>query len=297
MALKNRTTLKGYFNTGDKPTESNFANFLDSVFIPGEDTIDWDDVDGKPSTFAPAAHNHAASEITSGTFAPARIGAGTPTDGLVLKLVLGVPTWSIESGGGGSGWGLSGNAITSAQFIGTTNNQPMVIKQNNEQVAKFEGLNTAIGRGCSATNYAACTLGIFATNTGHQSILFGRGNINGGTTNILISPYGGEINSVNFATNIGFLTRSQHDGTFIAWDGGDGSTYYSTAASNQWKTQFRGGFLFQTGTTLAPVTALEILSSGYLKIASATYADDAAAASLAANTVYKTATGELRIKL
>ena len=31
MALTNRSTLKGYFNTGDKPTETNFATLIDTV--------------------------------------------------------------------------------------------------------------------------------------------------------------------------------------------------------------------------------------------------------------------------
>lgn len=43
----------------------------------------WTEVTSKPSTFTPSAHNHAASEITSGRLADARRGvhvqAGTPT--------------------------------------------------------------------------------------------------------------------------------------------------------------------------------------------------------------------------
>lgn len=37
--------------------------------------VAWDDVTGKPSTFAPAAHTHAAGDINSGTLADARIPA------------------------------------------------------------------------------------------------------------------------------------------------------------------------------------------------------------------------------
>jgi len=32
MAQKNRTTLKSYFNTGDKPTEQQFGDLIDSCF-------------------------------------------------------------------------------------------------------------------------------------------------------------------------------------------------------------------------------------------------------------------------
>ena len=30
MAIQNRTTLKGYFNTGDQPTEAQFHDLIDS---------------------------------------------------------------------------------------------------------------------------------------------------------------------------------------------------------------------------------------------------------------------------
>ena len=43
-----------------------------------EDSIAWDDVTGKPTTFTPDAHTHAAGDITSGTFAAARL-SGTYT--------------------------------------------------------------------------------------------------------------------------------------------------------------------------------------------------------------------------
>lgn len=34
-------------------------------------------------------------------------------------------------GGGGGGWGLSGNIVTATDFLGTTNNQPLIAKVNN----------------------------------------------------------------------------------------------------------------------------------------------------------------------
>ena len=45
MAITTRSTLKGYFNTGDKPTESNFADLIDSsaetrIILQTEDTND-----------------------------------------------------------------------------------------------------------------------------------------------------------------------------------------------------------------------------------------------------------------
>lgn len=57
-------------------------------------------LNGKANT----SHTHAASDITSGTLASGRLAAGTATDGLVVKMVGGTPTWATDAtGGGGSG--------------------------------------------------------------------------------------------------------------------------------------------------------------------------------------------------
>lgn len=45
-------------------------------------------------TLSPAAHNHAAADITSGIFAPARLGSGTPDN---TKFLLGDGSWSAIS--------------------------------------------------------------------------------------------------------------------------------------------------------------------------------------------------------
>lgn len=47
----------------------------------------WASVTGKPATFPPATHTHAAGDITSGTFAIARIPNGTPTGGTTGQLL------------------------------------------------------------------------------------------------------------------------------------------------------------------------------------------------------------------
>lgn len=39
MAQQSRSTLKGYFNTGDVPTEAQFADFIDSVKNLAEDDV------------------------------------------------------------------------------------------------------------------------------------------------------------------------------------------------------------------------------------------------------------------
>lgn len=48
------------------------------------DSVAWANVTGKPSTFTPSAHNHSASNITSGTLALARIPTGTTSSTVAL---------------------------------------------------------------------------------------------------------------------------------------------------------------------------------------------------------------------
>ena len=55
--------------------------------------------------------------------------------------------FKYSSGGGGSGWGLSGNAITTGDFLGTTNNEDLVFKRNNIESGRINTVleNTSFG--------------------------------------------------------------------------------------------------------------------------------------------------------
>lgn len=103
------------------------------------------------------------------------------TDNYVLTLVSGVPTWAAASGGG-SGWALNGNAITAGQFLGTTNNQPLIFKVNNirngfiETVASYQ-LHFGYAAGLNNSSNYNTTYGHFALSqnagTGGGNSLFG----------------------------------------------------------------------------------------------------------------------------
>lgn len=46
MAIESRNTLKGWFETGDTPTQAQFVDFFDSYFHLTEDTLPANKVDG-----------------------------------------------------------------------------------------------------------------------------------------------------------------------------------------------------------------------------------------------------------
>ena len=63
MALQTLSTLKGYFNTGDQPTESNFSDLLESTVQTATSGIVTLDTDQK--TLIPAIAIPASSIITN----------------------------------------------------------------------------------------------------------------------------------------------------------------------------------------------------------------------------------------
>lgn len=121
-----------------------------------------------------------------------KLAAGT--NGHVLTLAAGVPTWAAPSGGG-SGWGLTGNAGTNpSNFMGTTDNQNVIFKRNNAFIFGLYsggisvGINTSDNKcievlgsttGNPATGYSYTGYGGFQSYTANN-YAFSQANSSGG---------------------------------------------------------------------------------------------------------------------
>lgn len=69
----NRKPAGLYYSDG-----STWAHLADATEAYFQDTLAWTNITSKPSTFPPSTHAHAASDVTSGVFAMARLATGTP---------------------------------------------------------------------------------------------------------------------------------------------------------------------------------------------------------------------------
>ena len=87
-------------NDYDVAQVTNAVSTAGSYTDPTWLTIGWNKVNGKPSTFPPALHSHAASDVTSGVLAPERLGSGSPSASNFLR---GDGQWAAPSGGSGGG--------------------------------------------------------------------------------------------------------------------------------------------------------------------------------------------------
>lgn len=108
MTQQSRTTLKGYFNTDDVPTESQFADLIDSV-----KNISEDDIPQAISFSTTPEHNHANKANASITL----------TGNVTLYTIANVPDGGkgtisvIQNGTGGYGIAAVAHAGLTVQYL------------------------------------------------------------------------------------------------------------------------------------------------------------------------------------
>jgi hypothetical protein len=187
-----------------------------------------------------------------------RLAAGT--NGYVLTVASGVPSWSSA----GSGWGLTGNAGTdpATNFIGTTDDQALVFKINGIKAGEISsGSNTYFGYKAlfsktygynnTANGYQALTYnttGYSNTVNGYEALMYNTT----GSTNTAIGYQAGRLwggvtanffssNSVFIGANTSALEESQTNEIVIGYNAiGAGSNTATLGNTSITRTVLRG---------------------------------------------------------
>jgi hypothetical protein len=194
----------------------------------------------------------------------------TATKALVKDPTTGQVSEQLLPAGGGSGWGLTGNAGTSfgTNFFGTTDNVALSFRVNSQQRMMIGtngdwgvgGANTLSGSGIGI-GYGASGGGVAigqSSNAVSQSWAFGE---NASCTQ-------------SAGVAIGWNARSQHVGAMVLSTRVQGFTFLNSDADFQFKVA-ASRHTFQVGAT--PATMFEILASGKLAAYGlATHATEAA---------------------
>ena len=174
-----------------------------------------------------------------------KINDGNQAAGYVLTSdANGVGTWQAPAGGGGSGWGLTGNAGTdpTVNFIGTTDNKALAFMAgnvssgwlDNNQANVFFGGNAggnskssigedvAIGYGALASNQSGNqtnAIGYQALNsntTGFENDAFGAQALYSNTTGFhnFAGGHGALYNNISGVRNVGIGSQALYQNTF-----------------------------------------------------------------------------------
>lgn len=182
-------------------------------------------------------------------------------NGISYNAATGVITATATGGGGSSGstsgWSLSGNSSVSNNFLGTTDGSPLIFKVNNQQTARFEANNLALGTSATVaggSNSLALGSGSYIT----VSNAIGLGNsakVQGGSDGIAIgnSTY---VSSLN-AMAIGPFAQAQGNAAIVVGQNAYGSgTNSIVIGANNAKAQNTSAISIGPSTYTSGVAAI-----------------------------------------
>ena len=169
-------------------------------------------------------------------------------------------TWATTAGGGG-GWGLTGNAGTTAgtNFLGTTDNVNVEIKANNLRLGKFiaSTYSVALGENAVASGFWANGFGYGATASGQHGVAIGS------------YTEGSDVGAIA----VGYGAKAPNFASFnISSNGGSGN--YTTTVSRQGLlgADTRIDMQITSGVNILSVTANNVIANKPVTLKSYTVA-------------------------
>jgi hypothetical protein len=190
----------------------------------------------------------------------------TVTKGILQTDASGNLSWVDPSAlAAATAWTLTGNSITGTEFLGTTNNQPLVIQVNSTQTFRFN-TNLSLQRDAGGNARGQEAVDLQSARTAATQVASGNYSvIGGGRDNTASSWYatvgGGYLNTASGdAATVGGGYQNTASGYIATVGGGEGSI-----ASNDYAT-VGGGYLNTASSTYATV------GGGGSNTASSTYA-------------------------
>ena len=171
-----------------------------------------------------------------------QVTTGAAVGKILTSDASGNATW--QSPAAPNAWGLNGNASTTAgvNFIGTTDNQPLEFRVNNERVGSLTGVgkyNIAFGKDALISNggiqNVAIGLNSLKNNTGLQNTAVGTYTLANNTSGYLNAAFGhGAIQQANGIENTAFgsytfgdLINGNKNTALGAYSGGNVTNSYS----------------------------------------------------------------------
>jgi hypothetical protein len=133
----------------------------------------------------------------------------------------------------GSGWNLTGNSGTApGNFLGTTDNQPLVLQVNNQRVARMEpgtGPNVVLGylANTVTAGAASATIGGGGLAGAPQRVSDRGGTVSGGAGNLAGNASGTEEDAPYATVGGGYMNAAYNDYSTIS--GGQGNTVTNLA--------------------------------------------------------------------
>lgn len=181
------------------------------------------------NTTTPSAWLHVKTDATRGIRFES-LQQGTSDSALVIDATGNVRWKNITSGGGGTGWGLTGNAGTNpaTNFMGTTDNNDVVFRVNNAERARLHNLGAFVVGGATANNvintgaWSTFVAGTANTiNFAEKSIVLGWNNTANTHNQYLIGVSNSATNQYGFAFGIDLLSNA--DKAFVLGTGTSGT--------------------------------------------------------------------------